>query len=116
MSDNAPPPDVCQYFQLAHYLDYYTFEDITTAIQTGWKMLRIDPSPQLSFHAETRLLIAVGPAGAISQIPGVLSQLPTGKTRTGAPGSPPLGVPGAAGAPPLENTPARQRVREISPR
>jgi hypothetical protein len=117
MSDNAPPPNVCQYFQLAQYLEDYTVEDITTAIQTGWKMLRIDPSPQLSFHAETRLLIAVGPAAAISQIPGVLSQLPTDKTRTGAPGYSPLpGIPGAPGTPPLENSPGRPRVREIVPR
>ena len=83
-------PDVCQYFQLAPYLDNYTIEDITTAIQTGWKAMRkkevqkrtkveqlkeIDEIPELSFHKETRLLIAVGPSASIAMIPQVLSQL-----------------------------------------
>ena len=51
-------------------------EDITTAIQTGWKMLKVDPVPQLSFHQETKLLIVVGAANYVAQIPIVLNQLP----------------------------------------
>jgi hypothetical protein len=71
----AQPEEVCQYFQLARYLEDHSVEDITTAIQTGWKMLHIDPVPQLSFHKETKLLIAVGPKDQISMIPQVLEQL-----------------------------------------
>lgn len=68
-------PSVCRYFQLASYLENYSIEDITTAIQTGWKMAKVDPIPQLSFHKETRLLIAVGPESSVNLIPAVLGQL-----------------------------------------
>ena len=70
-----PAEQVCQYFQLAPYLGDHSIEDITTAIQTGWKMLKISPMPQLSFHEETKLLIAVGLPAQIAQIPQVLEQL-----------------------------------------
>ena len=68
-------PQVCQYFQLARYLEDHTIADITTAIETGWKMLAVDPMPKLSFHEETKLLIAVGAAEHVQQIPSVLGQL-----------------------------------------
>jgi len=71
---NASQP-VCRYFQLAPYLLDHTVEDITTALQTGWKLLKVDPMPQLSFHEETKLLIAVGEEPYIGQIPKVLEQL-----------------------------------------
>ena len=74
------PEQVCQYFQLGPYLQDNTIEDITTAIQTGWKMLKVDPMPQLSFHQETKLLIAVGAAERVVQIPNVLAQLPLDNT------------------------------------
>ena len=66
---------VCRYFQLASYLENYSIEDITTAIQTGWKMAKVEPMPQLSFHKETSLLIAVGPEASVNQIPAVLNEL-----------------------------------------
>jgi hypothetical protein len=79
MNGTMPPtissPQVCRYFQLGPYLENYSIEDITTAIQTGWKMAKIDPLPQLSFHKETQLLIAVGPEANVDQIPDVLSAL-----------------------------------------
>jgi hypothetical protein len=74
------PNLVCQYFQLAPHLEDHTIEDITTAIQTGWKMLRVDPVPQLSFHKETKLLIAVGAKDQIEMIPQVLGQLQADNT------------------------------------
>ncbi len=75
LASGEGPDQVCQYFQLAPYLQEHTVEDITTAIQTGWKMLKVNPAPQLSFHEETKLLIAVGSAEHIAQIPQVLQQL-----------------------------------------
>ena len=75
LSASEKPEQVCQYFQLAPYLQDHTVEDITTAIQTGWKMLKVDPVPQLSFHQETKLLIAVGSPELVAQIPMVLQQL-----------------------------------------
>jgi len=74
------PNVVCQYFQLAPHLEDHTIEDITTAIQTGWKMLDVDPTPQLSFHKETKLLIAVGAKDQIEMIPQVLGQLEADNT------------------------------------
>ena len=75
LAKGEEPEQVCQYFQLAPYLQDHTVEDITTAIQTGWKMLKVDPVPQLSFHQETKLLIAVGSSEQVAQIPMVLQQL-----------------------------------------
>jgi hypothetical protein len=75
ISETQPAPAVCQYFQLGPYLEDHSIDDITTAIQTGWKMLKVDPPPQLSFHQETKLLIAVGVQQHIQQIPQVLDQL-----------------------------------------
>jgi hypothetical protein len=74
------PNVVCQYFQLAPHLEDHTIEDITTAIQTGWKMLKVEPMPQLSFHKETKLLIAVGAKDQIEMIPQVLGQLQADNT------------------------------------
>jgi len=68
-------PDVCRFFQLAPYLEDFTIEDITTAIQTGWDLLGAKPTPRLKFHPETKLLIAVGQSQQIATIDDVLVQL-----------------------------------------
>jgi hypothetical protein len=57
-------------------LDSFTIEDITTAIETTWKMLGADPLPKMSFHKETKLLIVVGTDKDLSVVNGVLEQLP----------------------------------------
>lgn len=68
---------VCQFFQLAPYLDRgFTVDDITTAIQTGWKMAGIASPPELNYHKETRLLIAFGEPGELAVIQNVLQALP----------------------------------------
>jgi len=79
----APPPTqvrtapkICRYFSLAPYLESgQTVEDITTAIQTGWKMLGDDDTPKISFHKETKLLIAVGEPEKLETIDAVLTAL-----------------------------------------
>ena len=79
----TPPPmqvqplvKVCRYFSLAPYLDRgQTVDDITTAIQTGWKMLGEDDVPRISFHKETKLLIAVGDPERLETIDAVLQAL-----------------------------------------
>jgi Tfp pilus assembly protein PilN len=38
-------------------------------------MAKVDPLPQLSFHKETQMLIAVGPEAIVDQIPDVLGAL-----------------------------------------
>ncbi|MHB8519985.1 MAG: hypothetical protein ACYDH9_04435 [Limisphaerales bacterium] len=68
-------PKDCRYYQLAPHLETYKVEDITTAIETGWKMLGITSPPKLSFHKETKLLIAVGNPEDLKLIDDVLKQL-----------------------------------------
>ena len=69
-------PKTCRYFALEPYLDRgQTVDDITTAIQTGWKMLGEDDTPKISFHKETKLLIAVGDPEKLETIDAVLQAL-----------------------------------------
>jgi len=74
-------PTICQFYQLGPYLDAgYKVEDITTTIETGWKMLGDDKSPEISYHKETRVLIAVGAKNRVGMIDEVLKQLSTEKS------------------------------------
>jgi len=69
-------PLSCRFYQLSPYLESgYTVEDITTAIETGWKMLNETNAPNISYHKDTKLLIAVGESEQLSLIQDVLSQL-----------------------------------------
>jgi hypothetical protein len=81
-----PPPDQVlvktRFYQLEPYLSGNTVEDITTAIQTAWKMMAENKSApkrnsatELKFHKETGLLIAVGDATQVQMIDEVLSAL-----------------------------------------
>lgn len=72
-----PSQKVCQYYQLAQYLDRgFTVDDITTAIQTGWKMAGVTPTPELNYHKETKLLMAYGEPDKLKTIDDVLKTLP----------------------------------------
>src|SRR5262249_33696224 len=67
---------VCRFYSLAPYLDrHLTVDDITTAIQTGWKMLGDSPPANISFHKDTKLLIAVGEPSKLETIDAVLKAL-----------------------------------------
>ena len=67
-----------------------TVDDITTAIETGWKMLGETSPPKISFHKDTNLLIAVGEPNKLETIDAVLKAL--------APEAAPA-APGKAAAP-----------------
>jgi hypothetical protein len=71
----TPPQKFCRFYQLTQALQSYSIEDITTAIQTGWKMLGVKSTPELKFHPETKLLIAVGQPEHLSIIDDVLRGL-----------------------------------------
>jgi hypothetical protein len=86
----APPaaPRVCRFYALAQYLERgMIVDDITTAIETGWKMLGFVPPPgagvppelrpklEISFHKDTKLLIAVGEPSKLEIIDDVLKAL-----------------------------------------
>jgi len=73
------PERSCRFYQLAPYLETYKVDDITTAIQTGWKMLGETNPPAISFHKDTKLLIAVGEQTKLQLIDSVLQQLAQGK-------------------------------------
>ena len=68
-------PKLCRYYQLGPYLTGRKVEDITTAVQTGWKMLGETNLPELKFHQETAMLIAVGEENQLKLIDNVLEQL-----------------------------------------
>jgi hypothetical protein len=68
---------ICRFYSLAPYLNRgFTVDDITTAIQTGWKMAGITPPPELNYHKETKLLIAYGEPDRLQTIQSVLETLP----------------------------------------
>ena len=67
-------------FSLARYLGkpeqgLHSVEDIITAVQTGWKMQKISPLPELTYHPETKLLMAYGQEAHLTLITDVLKQL-----------------------------------------
>jgi hypothetical protein len=73
---------VCRFYQLGPYLEAgYTVEDITTAVETGWKMLGVTKPPEMSYHKDTKVLIAVGEEDKVNLIGDVLKQLPAGKPK-----------------------------------
>lgn len=73
-----PAPKMVQYYSLAPYLDRgFTVDDITTAIQAGWKMAGANPLPELNYHKETKMLIAYGENSKLDTIQQVLQTLPS---------------------------------------
>jgi hypothetical protein len=69
-------PKVCRFYPLTSYLERgLTVDDITTAIQTGWKMLGDKDAPTINFHKDTKLLIAVGDPAKLETIDSVLQAL-----------------------------------------
>lgn len=71
---------VCKFYQLEPYLEAgYNVEDITTAVKTGWDMLGIADTnqPEISYHKDTKLLIAVGDEDKVNLIGDTLKQLST---------------------------------------
>ncbi len=72
----APVQRNVRYYQLGPYLEQYKIEDITTAVKTGWAMQHNPgPEPEISFHKDTKLLIAAGDPEKLKLIDSVLEQL-----------------------------------------
>jgi hypothetical protein len=109
VAPDVSQPKLVRFFQLGPYLDGpngLKVEDITTAIQTGYSLLGESSTPELKFHKETRLLIAVGDQNRLSLIDEVLNSLPQGSNVTIDPttGVP---VPKAGSQPSRGTTPKR---------
>jgi len=74
--ESAPSPAETRFFLLSRYLkNGLSVDDITTAIQTAWKMNGNTRTPQISFHKETNLLIAAGSPEGLMTIHQVLEAL-----------------------------------------
>jgi hypothetical protein len=107
-----PPEDelkaadrTCRFYQLSSYLDRYKVEDITTALKTAWDMLGDKPDPEMTYHKDTQLLIAVGTPDKLKLIDDVLKQLALAPTPgRGEEGASPAAQPGPA----KPNPPARK--------
>lgn len=86
--ESTAPTDakICRFYALNPFLESgLKVEDITTAIQTGWKMLGEKETPSISFHKETKLLIAVGQPDKLETIDAVLNALrPVGQPASGS--------------------------------
>src|ERR1044071_8853004 len=87
IADRHSTPKACRFYALSRYLENGTsLDDITTAIKTGSQMLAAAEhtsdaeGPTISFHKDTKLLIAVGEPRKLEIIDSVLkalvSQLP----------------------------------------
>jgi hypothetical protein len=79
-------PKATRFYLLTPYLDAgLTVADITTAIQTGWRMRGDAVTPTLNFHKETKLLVAVGDQAGLWVIDDVLKALDSGKAGAASP-------------------------------
>ena len=80
-----PPPapeKICRFYALAPYLDHgLKVDDITTAVETAWKMTGEKSPPEISFHKDTKLLIAVGDPEKLQTIDSVLQALRSETTK-----------------------------------
>jgi len=87
---NPPPPQSCRFYLITPYLEQgLTVDDITTAVQTAWKVRGDSPMPTLNFHKETKLLIGVGYDFQLGTIDDVLRALgrPNAAEKTDAAGA-----------------------------
>ena len=81
---DAEEPKICRFYNLAPYLQTYKVDDITTAVETGQKLLGENsplPAPWpksklvMNFHKDTKLLIVVGNPLQLKLVDSVLEQL-----------------------------------------
>ncbi len=69
---------VCKFYQLEPYLEAgYKVDDITTSVETAWKMLGVTNAPAISYHKDTKVLIVVGKQEQVDLVGDVLKQLST---------------------------------------
>lgn len=67
----------CRFYSLSPYLERgFTVDDITTAVETAWKMAEVAAPPELKYHKETKMLIAYGDPVNLKTISDVLNALP----------------------------------------
>jgi len=73
---------VCNFYQLEPYLEAgYKVDDITTAVETAWKMFGVTNPPAISYHKDTKVLIVVGKQDEVNLVGDILKQLSTEKPK-----------------------------------
>ena len=83
VEEQPTPPKESRFYLLTSYLEQgLSVDDITTAVQTAWKLRGDTPQPMLNYHKETKLLIAVGYPSELGTIDAVLKAL--GQTKAKA--------------------------------
>lgn len=97
-----PAPSGAEPGQGSPRMRHLTVDDITTAIETGWKMMGETSMPKINFHKDTKLLIAVGDPQALENIDAVLKALEVLKT---PPANPVPGQPESLSRPPDSEAP-----------
>jgi hypothetical protein len=68
-------PRSCKIFNLTPYLEAFTVEDITTAVQGAWDLMKTENNPSIKYHKDTKLLIVVGATTELNVVADVLQQL-----------------------------------------
>ena len=76
----APDRRKAQAFFVGHLLKKYKIEDITTAVKTTWEFggNQGGLKPELKFHQDTEMLIALADGGQLATVNEVLTQLRLG--------------------------------------
>src|SRR5687768_11808822 len=76
----APDRRKAQAFFVGHLLKKYKIEDITTAVKTTWEMSGTEGrrKPELRFHKDTEMLIALADGAQLGTVNEVLSQMRMG--------------------------------------
>ena len=70
------PKQFCRFYPVAACLSPgFTADDLTAAIQAGWKMSGDPAPPQLAYHPETQLLIASGDPAKLQVIGAALESV-----------------------------------------
>jgi len=64
-----------QAFYVGHLLKKFKIDDVTTAVQTTWRLGGKDAKAELKYHQDTQLLIALGHPEQLSTAAEVLAQL-----------------------------------------
>ena len=100
VSKAPPSTTTCRYYFLEPYMDKgLTVDDIVAAVRSGWDLQGIDSQTRLSFHKETKLLIAVGDPTQLDAIDAVLKALQPLKYKMNGVVDPNTGLPvNASGA------------------
>ncbi len=84
------PSKSVAYYPLEQHLEFFTVEDITTAIKIGWELGGVKNPPTMRFHEETKLLVVAGDPEQMQYVSQVLQSLSL--KRPSQPGQP--SVPG----------------------